>query len=80
MGCQSEAMPVTFGVPQGSVLSPTLFFLYCNDLPDITEGMDGNPEVYMYADDTTVYVSALTYDLVAMKLNKVLGRLYTWCL
>ena len=78
-GCQSQAMPVTFGVPQGSVLGPTLFSLFCNDLPDITEGIDGDPQLHMYADDTTVYVSAPTFDLVASKLNEVLARLYTWC-
>ena len=78
-GCQSHAMPVTFGVPQGSVLGPTLFSLFCNDLPDITEGMDGDPQLHMYADDTTVYVSALTFDQVASKLNEVLARLHTWC-
>ena len=78
-GCQSQAMPVTFGVPHGSVLGPTLFSLYCNDLPNITEWIDGNPQLCMYADDTTVYLSAPTYDLVALKLNEVLARLYTWC-
>ena len=77
-GCQSQAMPVTFGVPQGSVLGPTLFFLVCNDLLDITEGIDGNPQLHMDADDTTVYVSAPTFDLVASKLNEVPARLYTW--
>ena len=72
-------MPVTFGIPQGSVLCPTLFSLFCNDLPDITEGIDGDPQLHMYADDITVYVSAPTFDLVASKLNEVLARLYTWC-
>ena len=51
----------------------------CNDLPDITEGIDGDPQLQMYTDDTTVYVSAPTFDLVASKLNEVLARLYTWC-
>ena len=75
-GCQSQAMPVTFGVPQGSVLGPILFSLFCNELPDITEGIDGDPQLHMYADDTTVYVSAPTFDLVASKLNEVLASLY----
>ena len=74
-GCQSHAMPVTLGVPQGSVLGPTLFSLFCNDLPDITEGMDGDPQLHMYADD----VSAPTFDQVASNLNEVLARLHTWC-
>ena len=52
--CRSESMPVKFGVPQGSVLGPTLFSLFCNDLFDITNSEEG--EIHMYADDTTIYV------------------------
>ncbi|PFX17833.1 putative RNA-directed DNA polymerase from transposon BS [Stylophora pistillata] len=77
--CQSQSVLVTFGVPQGSVLGPNLFSIFCNDLPNITEGTDGDPHLHMHADDTTVYVSAPTDDLVASKLNEVLARLYTWC-
>ena len=75
-GCQPQAMPVTIGGTdhRGLVLCPTLFSLYCNDLPNITEGIDGDALLYMYADDTTVYVSAPTYDLLALKLNEVLAR------
>ncbi|PFX12524.1 RNA-directed DNA polymerase from mobile element jockey [Stylophora pistillata] len=78
-GCQSQAMQVTFGLPQGTVLGPTLFAIFCNYLPNITEGIDGDPQLHMYADDTTVYVSAPTYDLVPSKLHEVLAGLYTWC-
>ena len=53
-GYQSQAMPVTFGVPQGSLLGPIMFLLFCNDLLYITEGIDGDPQIHMYADDTTV--------------------------
>ena len=77
--CQSQVMPVTFGVPQGSLLGPILFSLFCNDLLYITEGIDGDPQLHMYADNTTVYVSTPTYDLVASKLNEDLARLYTQC-
>ena len=49
-GKSSQEYPVNAGVPQGSILDPTLFLLYMNDLPD-----DVICNIVIYADDFTLY-------------------------
>ena len=49
-GKSSQEYPVNAGVLQGSILGPTRFLLYINDLPD-----DVICNIDIYADDTTLY-------------------------
>ena len=49
-GKSSQEYPVNAGVPQGSILGPTLFLLHINDLPD-----DVICDIAIYADNTTLY-------------------------
>ena len=54
-GCFSSPCKVSSGVPQGSVLGPTLFLLYIND---ISEGI--HSQIKLFADDCLVYRNVQT--------------------
>ena len=77
-GKSSQEYSVNAGVPQGSILGPTLFLLCINDLPD-----DVICNIAIYADDNTLYfkcdqASDLWQQLeLVLNLNLIYETLWT---
>jgi hypothetical protein len=65
--CLSMPMKVSSGVPQGSVLGPTFFLLYINDLLDVIT----DSEITLFADDVKIFNQSKNFDELQTDLNNV---------
>ena len=69
--CNSEAMNVICGVPQGSILGPKLVILYVNDICNISSLF----RFVLFADDTNIFLSVDDVKESSKTLSKQLDKL-----
>lgn len=71
----SDTQLLDNGTAQGSVISPLLFLLMINDLPDSLHGV----ETSLFADDSCIYKSGKNLDKILEVIQHNLDLLADWC-
>ena len=73
-GTNSKQQTIRTGVPQGAIISPTLFNLYTSDLPEPPI----NVKLNIYTDDINIFTSHRTINAAEQAIQPYLNQIYDW--
>ena len=73
----SDGLPISHGVPQGAILSPLLFCIYLNDVPNVPQECC----LESYVDDSSLFLSfpLASTNITLRKLEDDLLKVTTCC-
>ena len=72
-GVLSSQQTIQCGVPQGSILGPWCYLIFCNDMPSCVKC-----KMILYADDTILLVSHRDLDKLSTTLSSELAKCFHW--
>jgi hypothetical protein len=78
-GTKSGSRPLTHGVAQGSILGPLLFLVMVADLPKYVTSGTPKAKMMCYADDSTLYHSADSKELLKSDLELMSKKMISYC-
>ena len=72
--CKSTIRLINSGTPQGSILGPSGFIIYVNDIPNSVPDLS----LILFADDTSAFTSHKDLSTLNNIMNNGLSKLNTW--
>jgi len=72
----SSIVPITIGVPQGSILGTLMFVIYINSFP--SEFNNSQCKIHMYADDTILLFRGRSVNELQNDMQSGLQRAEEW--